>query len=212
MNDQWLSRWESGQIGWHEAGGSSALRKFWPRLAQGSRVLVPLCGKSHDLLWLAHQGLKVTGVELSEIAAKAFFEDAGIKFEVEVSSGFSRFHDRDAGLSIVCGDYFQYVDGPFDALYDRAALVALPPELRPVYVKHTQSLLKASATQLLITLEYDQSIANGPPYSVLPEEVKGSWSRLRKAGELSAIDTMPPKFREAGVKQFVETVWVTDSA
>jgi hypothetical protein len=65
---------------------------------------------------------------------------------------------------------------------------------------------------MLITLEYDQSIADGPPYSVLSEEVRGYWSGLRRAGQLSAIENMPPKFREAGIKQFVETVWVTDSA
>ncbi|MGB5485800.1 MAG: thiopurine S-methyltransferase, partial [Lysobacterales bacterium] len=61
----WHSRWESGNTGWHQPGGSSALRKFWPGLHPGGRVLVPLCGKSPDLLWLAKQGYDVTGVELS---------------------------------------------------------------------------------------------------------------------------------------------------
>jgi thiopurine S-methyltransferase len=210
MNDKWLARWEANQIGWHEADGNSALQRFWPRLTPGSRVLVPLCGKSQDLLWLAHQGLKVTGVELSEIAAEAFFVEAGIRFEREVRPGFSWFHGREVDLTIVCGDYFQFADEPFDALYDRAALVALPPELRHVYVERTKALLKANATQLLITLEYDQSIANGPPFSVLADEVQGYWSGLSRAGQLSAIDNMPPKFREAGITQFVETVWVTD--
>ena len=209
MNDEWLARWENDQIGWHEADGNSALQRFWPGLTPGSRVLVPLCGKSQDLLWLAHQGLKVTGVELSEIAAEAFFVAADIRFECEVRPGFSCFQGTEVDLTIVCGDYFQFADEPFDALYDRAALVALPPELRPVYIEHTKSLLKANATQLLITLEYDQSIANGPPYSVLADEMEAYWPGLRKAGQLSAVANMPPKFREAGIKQFFETVWVT---
>lgn len=209
MSNEWLSRWETGQTGWHEAAGNAALRKFWPQLAKGSRVLVPLCGKTPDLLWLAQQGLDVTGVELSEIAARAFFTEADIEFELEVDHGFSWFRSRRLSLTIVCGDYFQYSDRPFDALYDRAALVALPPRLRPVYVEHTKSLLSADAVQLLITLEYRQSMANGPPYSVLPEEVKRYWTGIRRAGELSALANMPPKFRDAGIEQFVETVWLT---
>lgn len=209
MNAEWLDRWERGQTGWHEAGGNSALRKFWPGLAAGSRVLVPLCGKSADLLWLAGQGYDVTGVELSEIAVRSFFAEAHIPFEFETVGGLLRFRSLQNALTIFCGDYFQYADDRHDALYDRAALVALPAALRPRYVEHTKSLLKAEATQLLITLEYDQSGANGPPFSVLPDEVKGYWPGLRRAGDLSALASMPPKFREAGLSEFVEAVWVT---
>ena len=210
MRDEWLARWDSGQIGWHEAGGNAALRKFWPRLTAGNRVLVPLCGKSPDLLWLAQQGLEVTGVELSEIAARAFFDEIGISFEIESCGSLLCFRGVEQAVTIVCGDYFQFSDEPFDALYDRAALVALPPELRPDYVTHTKTLLKPDAAQLLITLEYDQSRANGPPYSVLPDEVNSYWPGLQRAGDLSALNNMPPKFRDAGVNEFVEVVWLTE--
>ena len=210
MNDEWLNRWKSGQTGWHEAGGNAALRKFWPRLAAGNRVLVPLCGKTHDLLWLAQQGLEVTGVELSDMAARAFFVETGMSFEIESYGTLLCFRGVEQAVSIVCGDYFQFSDKPFDALYDRAALVALPPELRPGYVAHTKTLLKPDAVQVLITLEYDQSRANGPPYSVLPDEVNTYWPGLQRAGDLSALNNMPPKFRDAGVNEFVEAVWLTD--
>jgi thiopurine S-methyltransferase len=209
MNDEWLARWEKGQTGWHEAGGNTALRKFWPRLKAGSRVLVPLCGKSPDLLWLAQQGYEVTGVELSEIAVRAFFAEAGIAYDIETTGGFIWFKGLEYQLTIVCGDYFQFTDQPYDALYDRAALVALPPELRPEYIKHTKSLLKADARQMLITLEYDQSKADGPPFSVLPDEVKAYWPGLCRAGDLSSLDNMPPKFRDAGISDFTEAVWLT---
>jgi len=207
MNDEWLARWRRGQIGWHEAGGNSALRKYWPQLAEGSRVLVPLCGKSDDLLWLDQQGYRVTGVEISEIAVRSFFADTGIHFEILDRAGLKWFQALDRPLTIVCGDYFHYADEPHDALYDRAALVALPPKLRPAYVEHTKTLLKSGAAQLLITLEYDQSMANGPPFSVLTEEVNDYWPGLQRIGELSAIRTMPPKFLEAGIDRFVEAVW-----
>lgn len=210
MKDEWLARWESGQTGWHEAGGNTALRKFWPRLGKGSRVLVPLCGKSPDLLWLAKQGLEVTGVELSEIAVRDFFIEAGVSFEIIPRDNLLVFHGLEHAVTIVCGDYFQFSDEPFDALYDRAALVALPPEFRPGYVAHTKTLLRSNAMQLLITLEYDQSKSNGPPYSVLPSEVGVYWPGLHRAGELSALNNMPPKFQNAGINDFVEAVWLTD--
>lgn len=207
--DEWLARWERGQTGWHEENGNTALRKFWPRLTAGSRVLVPLCGKTTDLLWLAEQGLEVTGVELSEIAARAFFAATDIGFEIEASNGLLWFRGLRQSVSIVCGDYFQFSDQPFDALYDRAALVALPPGLRPAYVEHTKTLLKAEARQLLITLEYDQLKVNGPPFSVLADEVKAYWPGLHRAGSLCALKNMPPKYRDAGLSEFVEAVWLT---
>ncbi|MDH4019950.1 MAG: thiopurine S-methyltransferase [Xanthomonadales bacterium] len=209
MADEWLARWESGHIGWHEAKGNRALRKFWPGLTGGSRVLVPLCGKSPDLLWLSQQGCDVTGVELSAIAARAFFNEADIRFETGTHGGLCAFRSVEHQLTIVCGDYFEFLDEPYDALYDRAALVALPPSLRPAYVKHTKSLLKANATQLLITLEYDQQKVNGPPFSVLPDEVKKYWPGLQRAGGLNALKNMPPKYRDAGLSEFVEAVWIS---
>jgi thiopurine S-methyltransferase len=204
----WLSRWKGGQTGWHQVGGSKALRKFWPRVAKGSRVLVPLCGKSPDLLWLSQQGYEVTGVELSEIAVRAFFAESGIRFEIEKSGGLWCFRGLTHQINIVCGDYFQFSDKPFDALYDRASLVALPPAERPAYIEHTKSLLIHGAAQLLLTLEYDQSMALGPPYSVMPDEVLGYWPGLQRSGDRSDTRNMPARFREAGISEFVEAVWV----
>lgn len=207
MKEKWLSLWEAGDTGWHQEKGSAALRKFWPRLAPGSRVLVPLCGKSADLLWLADQGCSVTGVELSEIATRAFFEEAGIHFEISESNDSKRYASREHHLQIVVGDYFKFADEPFDALYDRASLVALPPQMRPAYVRHTNTLLTSEAAKLLLTLEYDQSMVSGPPFSVLSEEVRAYWPELSRVGELSASGNIPPRFREVGVIEMAEAVW-----
>jgi len=207
VNEEWLERWNSGHTGWHEAHGNTALHKFWPKLAPGSRVLVPLCGKSIDLLWLEQQGLDVTGVELSEIAVRAFFAESGIPFDIETGGGLPKFKARGRSLAIHCGDYFDYTEGLYDAVYDRAALVALSPELRPAYAAHTTSLMKPAANHLLITLEYDQSKVNGPPFSVLGGEVQSYWPGLRRAGDKSALKNMPPKYREAQLSEFVEAVW-----
>ena len=205
----WLSRWESGHIGWHQSGGSVALRKFWPGAGCGERVLVPMCGKSPDLLWLAKQGHDVTGVELSEIAVRAFFDEAGLEFEVTKAGELKWFRNLQQNITIACGDYFKFSDKPFDALYDRAALVALPAHTRPKYVQHTKTLLKPGAAQLLLTLEYDQSKANGPPFSVMSDEVKSYWPGIRRVGHRADTKNSPPKFREAGIYEVVEAVWVT---
>jgi thiopurine S-methyltransferase len=209
MKEEWLERWERGLTGWHEAGGSTALRKFWPGLAAGKRVLVPFCGASVDMLWLAKQGHDVTGVELSEIGARAFFSFADIPYEIDTDGGHVRFRGLRHRVSIHCTDYFQFAAEPFDAVYDRAALVALPAGLRPAYVEHTRNLMKTDAAHLLITLEYDQSKADGPPYSVLAGEVRSYWPEMHRAGDRSALKNMPPKFREAGITGFVEAVWLS---
>ena len=208
MLDFWHSCWKSGQTGWHEAGGNAALQKFWPRLV-GARVLVPLCGKSPDLLWLAQQGCDVTGVELSEIAARDFFDDAGLRFETDKADGFSWFRCREANIAIACGNYFEFSDALFDALYDRASLSALPPKKRLEYVQLTKNLLKPDAFQLLIALEFDDTRTEGPPFSVLPDEVKGHWAGLRRVDEQNGIENSPRTFRDAGVNEVMEAVWVS---
>jgi len=209
LKKDWLARWENNQTGWHQADGNSALRKYWPRIAAGSRVLVPLCGKSLDLLWLAEQGYKVTGVELSELAARAFFQAAGLDFEVKETGDHVRFHCTRAAITIVCGDYFKFTDRPFDALYDRASLVALPAQKRKDYVRHTQSLLKPDAAQLLITLEYDQSKTSGPPFSVSAREVTSYWAKLKRVASKNDIENAPPRFRNDGIEELIETAWVS---
>ena len=207
--DFWHSRWEQGRCGWHEAGGNAALRKFWPRLAPGSRVLVPLCGKSTDLLWLAQQGYDVTGVELSEIAARAFFDEAGLSFETEKSDRFNWFRCRDAGIAIATGNYFEFKDTPFDALYDRASLTALPAKKRPEYVGRTRTLLKVSAVQLLLTLEFDETNTEGPPFSIMPDEILGYWSDLQRVEAKDDIENSSQRIREAGVNEMTEVVWLS---
>ena len=203
----WLDRWETGNIGWHQPDGNSHLRQWWRLAPRCERVLVPLCGKSKDLLWLAERGHQVTGVELSPVAAKEFFSENDLAFDWRDEQGFDCFRARHRPISIYCGDYFSFQDKPFDALYDRAALVALPPDRRPAYAAHTRALLQLNAPQLLITLNYDQTQVAGPPFSVSPEEVARYWPELDPVENAEAIDTLPPKFHEAGLTSIPETIW-----
>lgn len=206
MHEDWLERWQIGRTGWHEPAGNRNLQQHWR--ARGKRVLVPLCGKTPDLLWLEAQGNYVVGVELSELAVHAFFDENDLAFERSEGS-LTRYQAEDRNVTLYCGDYFEFDAGLFDAHYDRGALVALTPELRQRYAHHTSSLLTADAEQLVITVEYDQSVCDGPPFSLDSSEVQGYWPRLRRVARVDDTENAPPKFLDAGLTLLHEVVWRT---
>jgi thiopurine S-methyltransferase len=127
-------------------------------------------------------------------------------FTAAIISIFS--HDLSMRCTIAVR-WLRFQSRPFDALYDRGALVALPEDLRSRYVEHTNSLLKPGAMRLVITLEYDQSVVNGPPFSVSAEELTTYWDDLIRVGERDDIDNCPPKFRKAGLTDISEVFWLS---
>ena len=207
MHEDWLERWQIGRTGWHEPGGNRNLQQHWR--ASGKRVLVPLCGKTPDLLWIEEQGNEVVGVELSDIAAREFFDEHGLEYET-IEGPLVEYRAVARRVSIHCGDYFEFRVAGFDAHYDRGALVALSDDLRSRYARHTSSLLTDDAQQLVITVEYDQSVCNGPPFAILGEEVQGYWPRLNRIARVDDTANAPPKFLDAGLSLMHETVWRSD--
>lgn len=204
MSNHWIERWQEGRIGWHEEAGNKSLGKHWN--ASGKRVLVPLCGKSRDLIWLEQQGNEVVGVELSDIAVKAFFAENEIAYSV-IEGELTAYVADDRRITIYCGDYFNLSRGPFSGLYDRAALVAISPDRREDYVRHTRSLLSDDADTLIVAVEYDQSIASGPPFSIPAESMNFLWPELRRVDAYDDMENCPPRFREAGLREMIEAVW-----
>lgn len=204
MSEPWLERWQEGRIGWHEPAGNASLHKHWS--GGGKRVLVPLCGKTPDLLWLEEQGNEVVGVELSDLAARAFFDENGIEFTTR-NAGPTAHEGTDRRITIFSGDFFDFEITGFDACYDRGALIALPPDVRPAYAKHLDSLLAPGASRLLITIDYDDTIATGPPFAIKADEVLGYWPGLKVVDRYDDIDNGPPKFLKAGLTEMYEIVW-----
>lgn len=204
MAEAWLERWREGRIGWHEDAGNASLQKHWR--ASGRTVLVPLCGKSVDLLWLAAQGNRVVGVEVSQLAVEAFFAEQQLDFTVS-DGPLQRFEALGADITIFCGDFMKLAGVRYDAHYDRGALVALSADLRSGYAAHVRSLLTDDAEQLVITLGYDQSVAKGPPFSITDNEVLGYWPGLERIDRYDDTVNAPPKFLEAGLDEVTETVW-----
>lgn len=210
--DFWHERWAANRIGFHLPETNPWLIRYWPALglAGDARVFVPLCGKSLDMLWLLEQGYRVVGIEISRIAVAAFFEENGLIPEIRQEPRFSRW--RCAELELLCGDIFDVHKsdlGPIAAVYDRAALIAWPPMLRPRYAAHLTSLLDPGTRCLLITLGYNQLEMNGPPFSVTADEVgrlfgaRFSITPLHTENVLADHD----RFREAGLSELVESAW-----
>ena len=169
----WHQRWSNQQIGFHRSVVNDLLEKHWPTLnvQHGGTVLVPLCGKSVDMHWLAQQEHDVIGVELVLPAAEAFFEEAGNTPEVESVGQFKRLNS--GPNTILCGDFFSVPTSlaSCTSWYDRAALVALPSSVRPAYVEQIRNLCKPGSVGLMITFAYPQEQMQGPPFSLPDEEV-----------------------------------------
>ncbi|KAG5366032.1 putative thiopurine S-methyltransferase [Yarrowia sp. B02] len=178
----WQERWDLDQTQWDLKKADPKLVEYWPTLniAQGSTVFVPLCGKSMDMAWLAGVGYKVLGVELAEKACIQYFEDLQVKPTVSknASGKFTIYGANDTQLW--CGDIFdldaddlKYVS----AIFDRASVIALPPDMRKQYAEHLIPLIP-SPNGILMTLDYDQSKKPGPPHAVSDAEVQelfGAW-------------------------------------
>ncbi|RCX05791.1 thiopurine S-methyltransferase [Marinomonas foliarum] len=206
-NEFWLDRWKTGRIGFHQEGINPKLVEFWPALPKNSRVLVPLCGKSNDMMWLAEQGYEVTGVELSSLAVIQFLGDNDLTYDTH-QEGDLKIHTVNGGLSlrIIEGDYFQFSEDNFDACYDRAAMVAMPDSKRAEYVAHTLKRLSPSACVLLISLQYDGD-TQGPPFSIEEDNVPLLWgNHIQKIASENLAQTNL-QYKEQGHSTFDESVW-----
>ncbi|MBF8731322.1 thiopurine S-methyltransferase [Pseudomonas guariconensis] len=207
----WHKRWADNQIGFHQAQVNPYLQTYWPALglAQGSRVLVPLCGKSLDLAWLARQGYQVLGVELSRRAVEDFFNDHGLVPQVTQQGVFEVWRSGD--VELWCGDFFALTAqdvGDCVGLYDRAAVIALPPVMRERYLTLLSRLLPDACKGLMVTLDYDQARLDGPPFSVADDEVRAGFAGWQvETLEEREIIQESPKFEQAGITRLIERVY-----
>lgn len=208
----WLERWQLNQIGFHQETFNSHLERYWPlvRLSPGQTVLVPLCGKSLDLLWLAAQGYRVVGAEISPLAVQTFFAENRLQARRRALGSFEAWEYGE--ISILLGDFFQLSSmdlGVVAAVYDRASLIALPKAMRASYVEHLWQLTGPGTASLLITLDYPQEAMEGPPFAVSDEEVRTLYQDRYVVEELSQCDVLDenPKFRERGLEYLYERVY-----
>jgi thiopurine S-methyltransferase len=173
--DFWLERWREGRIGFHQDAVTPMLERHWDAIEApaGSRVFVPLCGKTLDMVWLAARGHRVLGVELSRLAVEQFFEEQGLVPAITRSQLGNHYGAHE--FELIVGDAFAFdrdILAGCSAVLDRAALIALPENQRRRYVDTLYGRLPAGCRGLLVTLEYPQQQMQGPPFSVIGDEVR----------------------------------------
>jgi thiopurine S-methyltransferase len=188
--DFWHQKWKTKEIGFHQSKANPLLVKFFKALSleHGTRIFVPLCGKTLDIAWLLSNGYQVVGSELSEIAIQELFLELAIKPEITIAENFKQYSGPN--IDIFVGDFFNLSTallGHVDAIYDRAALIALPESMRQQYTSHL-IFLTEKAPQLLICLQYDQTLLVGPPFSIDSNEVNRYYNGLYKLSRIESID------------------------
>lgn len=209
----WEQRWKDKEVGFNQAQPNRFLVEYFSylNLDIGATVFVPLCGKSVDMMWLLSEGFKVVGAELDESACREFFEENNIQMSVKKSGDFVLFEGE--SISLIAGDFFgltQKMTGSFDAIYDRAALIALPSEMRKTYVSKLDELSDPKAKVLLITFSYDQAQMPGPPFSVNQEEVNKHYAALYNLKQVYSGENVniPAHLNTKGLRQTLDEVYV----
>ena len=204
-NSFWRERWEQNQIPFHQAEVNPLLEQFWTSLALDaeSPVFVPLCGKSRDMHWLREQGHRVVGVELSPIACRDFFADAGMEPRLFDHGSFQVYEAE--GYRLLCGDLFALSTVDLEgvsAVFDRASLFAFPAERRRDYARAMGNVLSPGARTLLLTFEYETGTMTGPPFSVTEEEVLELYGGAFDVEQLSHAGGFPagPRFEPRGLE------------
>ncbi|WP_154224318.1 thiopurine S-methyltransferase [Marinicella rhabdoformis] len=203
----WEKKWQDNEIGFHQKEFNPLMVRYFKALdlAKGCRVFIPLCGKTHDIAWFLSQGYQVVGVELSEKAVVQLFESLGVTPEVTQCGDLVKYSSVD--VEVFVGDFFRLnrkILGRVDAIYDRAALVALPHEMRQDYTAHLVTSC-GGAPQLLINFEYDQLQMNGPPFSISKTELEAHYS-LHYQITLKESTAVPGGLK--GVCPAVEQAWL----
>lgn len=201
----WHDMWSSGVVGFHQSEINGFLKNHWSKLGlQGNEnVLVPLCGKTLDMLWLAQQGHSILGVELSPKALEEFLTENDLQAETIQQGNHCGY--QLPNMTLLCGDFFHLTAeqcSDIHVVYDRAALVALPPKMRQDYVLHLRAILPKNTHYLVVTMEYDQTKMPGPPFSVSEKEVR---SLFEPFATVTKVEEVPfnRKGHEAIEKVFV---------
>jgi len=209
----WVQRWQANQIGFHQDQINPYLIEYWPQLAlpTDSEVFVPLAGKSLDMWWLRDQGHRVLGVELSPIAVADFFSQADVTPEQSQDGPFQQCASD--GLKLLCGDFFALDSARMAgvaAVFDRASLIAMPPQMRPDYAAHLMTILPDGCPMLLVTMEYPEGQMQGPPFPVAEDEVRQLFSGHYHIERLAQQDVLDeePHFRKRGLTSLIEKVFL----
>lgn len=208
MHELWSNLWKNKETGWEQKQPNALLQNYLNllNLKPASRIFVPLSGKSIDMAWLAKQGYYIVGVELNVDACELFFKENNIPYKKSKEGKFDIF--KSDKITLISGDYFELdkkLLGKVDAVYDRAALIALPFETRQAYIKKMLNLIDNHTQMLLITFVYNEHAIQGPPYSVNKEETQKHFgNKFNIIALYDEIVPIPEHLSKKGLKNLRE--------
>ncbi|XP_068016947.1 thiopurine S-methyltransferase [Melanerpes formicivorus] len=215
--EEWLQKWETGNIGFHKEHGHPLLQKYLDVLLNGRsglKIFFPLCGKAVEMKWLADMGHSVVGVEVSEQALKDFFTEHNLPYfeePVPEISGAKVLQSTSGNISLYCCSIYDLsssIVGKFDGVWDRGALVAVNPCDRQRYVSSMITLMEKKSSYLLVTVSYDPSKHKGPPFYVPESEIKSLFGNHCEIKCLQKVDDFSDKHREWGLDYFLEVIYI----
>lgn len=210
----WHGCWGSNKIAFHKSAAHKLLVEYYATATtvNNPRVLVPLCGKSLDMLWLMNQGAFVVGAELSEIAVQQFFSDNQLNYHTEQIGELTAYIGE--RCVIYCGDFFALTAkmiGKIDLVYDRAALVALPASMREQYVSKVSELSNPTTRVLLIVIDYPATEYTKPPFAINEDMVNSLYQTNYTITKLKTIldpTEIGSRLNNEGISAVDETVFV----
>lgn len=211
--DFWLRRWETGDIAFHRDEVNPLLRELITQseLAAGSRIFLPLCGKSQDLWWLAEQGFEVIGVELSAIACQTFFKEHQVEAKISHQGAFEVYEGP--SIKLFCGDFFKLTSEmlpAIDLVFDSKAMIALPKTMRADYVARMKEILTESPAVHLLIIVFEMSFqTDNPPFPVTQDEVVSGYGPGFTVEQLARIpqQTIPSHLAKRGYQAMIETAY-----
>ena len=203
----WHNKWQANEIGFHKDEANTFLKRNLSSLGlnPNAKIFVPLCGKTLDIAYLLSCGHEVVAIELNESAVLQLFDEMNATPNVIDLGDLKQY--QAPNVTVYVGDIFKLTKdklGAVDAVYDRAALVALPDAMRQRYAKLVSELTD-TAPQLLVAIEYDQSQHNGPPFSISETMVHEIYSDKYERNLLERVSM------EGGLKgkcEAWEAVWL----
>lgn len=201
----WIKAWNEGRTSFHQESYNPKLIKYFPifKAKAQEKVLVPLCGKTKDLIWLQALGLEVHGFELHQHAIEDFFKENNLHQPNKLQNENFTIYTKE-NISISCGDFFDSKESNrYDYIYDRAALVALPKAMRITYSNILKTAVKPQGKYLLIVYEYDESQMPGPPFSVSEKEIKDLYEDQFK---IELIESGRPEFNANNKMSILSTI------
>lgn len=166
-------------------------------LTKPSRVFVPLCGKTVDLVYLADKGHDVYGCEFIESAVKDFFTEQSLEYTTSMTSDMSTMVYKAVSkkITLYCGDFFALKSkdiGKFDGIWDRASLVAVEPSQREEYGKVMKDLMSSGGKYLLNSYIITGEKYKGPPHSVPIDDIEKCFGSFCEIKQLDSRSDMFP--------------------